>query len=164
MLLAVFRSHEERYAIGVGSIVEVIPLVKLYSMPNTPDYFAGIFDYRGEPTPVLDLSMLTSGQPSRNSISTRIMMIKCTDDKGNSRSLGLKAEQLTDTIKCPIEEFKPFGVKTQGANYVAGLRKDNEGFVRLIDLQELISPEIRNSLFGTLRNKNAFSSTHGTMG
>ena len=72
MLLAVFRSHEERYAIGVGSIVEVIPLVKLYSMPNTPDYFAGIFDYRGEPTPVLDLSMLTSGQPSRNSISTRI--------------------------------------------------------------------------------------------
>ena len=113
MLLAVFRSHNERYAIGVSSIVEVIPLVKLYNMPNTPDYFAGIFDYRGEPTPVLDLSMLTSGDISRNSISTRIMMISYQDEQGNNKIMGLKAEQLTDTMKCAMEEFKSFGSNTK---------------------------------------------------
>ena len=60
-----FNSASDRYALDVRQIAEVLPLVDIKPIPQAPRGVAGIFNYRGAPVPVIDLSQLTLGRPAR---------------------------------------------------------------------------------------------------
>jgi len=47
MLLLLFEIANGRYALDASQILEIVPLVKLKSIPSTPDYVAGLMNYRG---------------------------------------------------------------------------------------------------------------------
>ncbi|MFM6003825.1 MAG: chemotaxis protein CheW [Sphaerospermopsis kisseleviana] len=75
MLMLLFQVNNQRYAIASQHIVEVIPLVNLTKLPHTPEYFAGVFKYRGRIIPVIDLCQLMSNQSCKEHLSTRIILI-----------------------------------------------------------------------------------------
>ena len=62
MLHILFHIGPERYALDSREVAEVVPMVQFKEIPGAPDYVLGIFLYRGQPTPVLDLSRL-AGKP-----------------------------------------------------------------------------------------------------
>ena len=47
MLVLLFYLGDVMYTMKCEKVREVAPLVKLKEMPHTPDYFAGLFNYRG---------------------------------------------------------------------------------------------------------------------
>ena len=64
MLFLQFQIGSDRYALEASRVVEVIPLLGLKKIPHAPRGVAGMFNYRGEVVPALDLTALTSGQPA----------------------------------------------------------------------------------------------------
>ena len=76
MLFLVFQIGNDRYAMDTSRIVEVIPFLALKRIPQAPKGVAGLFNYRGQPVPALDLCDLTLGQPAREHLSTRIIIVK----------------------------------------------------------------------------------------
>ena len=75
MLCLLFQIGDERYALEAKHAVEVIPFLNLRRIPGTPRGVAGIFNYRGRPVPAVDLCELTLGQPARERLSTRIIVV-----------------------------------------------------------------------------------------
>jgi chemotaxis-related protein WspB len=75
MLLLLFCLQEERYAIPSRQVLEIIPLVDLQPIHQSPSDIPGFFNYRGCIVPVIDLCQRLKGQSSRPHLSTRIILV-----------------------------------------------------------------------------------------
>ncbi|MBC7685124.1 MAG: chemotaxis protein CheW, partial [Bdellovibrionales bacterium] len=58
MKVLVFSIGPDRYALRLGAIVRVLPVLALKQVPLAPAFVAGLMDLQGEPVPVIDLSLL----------------------------------------------------------------------------------------------------------
>src|SRR2546421_10050690 len=82
MLFLLFQLGTDRYALEASRVVEVVPLLELKRLPQAPEGVAGIFNYRGQPVPAVDLCALTLGQPARKRLSTRIIIVNLSGAGG----------------------------------------------------------------------------------
>ena len=98
MLFLIFELGKDRYALDVRQIAEVLPLVAVKQIPRAPKAMNGLFDYRGAPVPVIDLSQLTLGRPATRRLSTRIVLVHYPDKTGRTHLLGLVAEKATEIM------------------------------------------------------------------
>jgi len=88
---------KQRYAVPCLRVKEVIPDVDLEPEPRAPPWLAGLFNYRGAITPVIDLCQLVSDLPCADRLSSRIVVFDHTGADGRTRSAGLLAERVTET-------------------------------------------------------------------
>jgi chemotaxis-related protein WspB len=88
---------KQRYAVPCLRVKEVIPDVDLEPEPRAPPWLAGLFNYRGAITPVIDLCQLVSDLPCADRLSSRIVVFELAGAGGRPRSAGLLAERITET-------------------------------------------------------------------
>jgi chemotaxis-related protein WspB len=147
MLFLLFHLGKDRYALEAGKVVEVLPMLALKQLPQAPNGFAGLFNYRGRPVPALDLCQLTQGQPAAERLSTRIIVIHCSDGHGGQRPLGLIAERATEMLRRNPRDFVDPGFKTKDAPYLGPVLLDPKGAIQWIHEQYLLSKHVRDLLF-----------------
>lgn len=146
MLFLLFQLGSDRYALEARRVVEVVPLLCLQHLPQAPPGVAGIFNYRGQPVPAVDLSQLTLGKPAEECLSTRTVIVKYPDRDGRSRLLGLVAEHATEMFRAEASEFTDHGMKV-GAPYLGPVYVGPKGPVQWVREQRLLSEPVRDSLF-----------------
>jgi chemotaxis-related protein WspB len=147
MLFLLFQLGGERYALEVSRVVEVLPLLAFKQFPHAPPGIAGIFNYRGRPVPALDLCQLTHGKPARELLSTRIIVIKYPDARGNHHLLGLIAENATRTFRKNPEDFSHPGLNFTAAPYLGPVLMDDRGAVQWIREHQLLPDPVREAIF-----------------
>ena len=147
MLFLVFKLGMDRYALDATRVVEVIPLLSLKSMPQAPPGFAGIFNYRGRPVPALDLCQLTLGRPSREQLSTRIIVLAYSGKDGGQHLLGLIAENATEVLRKQESDFIHAGVSFPNAPYLGPILMEKSGPIQRIYDQHLLSESAQNAIF-----------------
>lgn len=147
MLYLLFHVKDESYAVDVREVIEVIPKVKLRSIPKAPEYVAGLLNYRGESVPVLDLCMLLHDTKCTQVYGSRIVLMKYPDAKGTARVLGLLAEQVTDTLQCEAEEFHPSTLVHTSAPYLREVMTYRDHLVQRVDVSALLPAEVQLLLF-----------------
>lgn len=147
MLFLLFQIGNDRYALEARHAVEVIPLLALKKVPQAPRGVAGIFNYRGQPVPALDLCELTLNRSARERLSTRIIIVNAsrppeverrepseptTQDTKPVNLLGLIAEHATGMMQRDPREFVDSGVRIGAAPYLGPVLMDNKGVIQLI--------------------------------
>ncbi len=145
MLFIMFRLGNERYALEATRVIEVIPRLPLRAQPGTPDFVAGLLNFRGKVVPVLDLCALTLGSPCLEQLSTRIILIDYTLKSGVKRVLGLIAEAVTDAVKKEPQEFA--SVAAGQAPHLGRIALDDSGMIQCIHPEYLLPPSIEALLF-----------------
>lgn len=60
----IFRVGQERYAVALGELAEVMPFRGCTPIPGTPQSLLGVINLRGELRPVINLAHVLSGGPS----------------------------------------------------------------------------------------------------
>ncbi len=154
MLFLLFEIGKERYCLEVSRIIEITPVVLFKKIPHTPEYICGLFNYRGNIIPVIDLSILLTGRPSRFLFSTRVIIVDYLDPDNNHRMLGLLAEKATETIYCKEEDFKPLGIRMEGIKYLGDITYDEMGMIQRLKIDELLPQEIKAASLYELREIN----------
>ncbi len=147
MLMLVFSAGEDRYGIDVRRIIEVAPVVKFRPSPHSPDYVAGLVNYRGAVTPVIDMTSLLTGVASRLFYSTRIILSWYNPGGTDLHILGLMAEHATDTCAYREEDLRSSGIKSEKAGYLGKILSDNGEIIQLIDPSRILPDEVRRILF-----------------
>ncbi|MFK3651553.1 chemotaxis protein CheW [Lysobacter enzymogenes] len=147
MLFLVFQLDAERYAIEAATVAAVLPRVQLRRLPQAHDAVAGVFDYRGEVVPVIDLCRLALARPAREAMSTRIVLADYADRAGKARRLGLLAERVVDTVRLQAEAFAPSGVEQPAARYLGPVARDAHGLLQRIGVRELLPDDVHDLLF-----------------
>jgi chemotaxis-related protein WspB len=139
MLMMVFHIGENLYAIESSRVVEVIPRVSYRQVQYVPNHVAGVFNYRGAIVPVIDLCQLIRGAPSRNYLSTRVMMVSYPCADGSCRHIGLMAERVIEALDKSAADFQDGGIQAQAAPYLGGIITDKRGMIQRICLEQLFT-------------------------
>ena len=147
MLFLCFQLGDDRYALDCNQVVEVVPLLGLKRIPQAPRAVAGVFNYRGAPVPVVDLSELALGRPAHRHMSTRIVVVRYPDSEGTEHLLGLIAEKATETVRRDAADFRDSGVVNEDAPYLGPVAADSKGLLQWIEVKKLLPPAVRDVLF-----------------
>jgi chemotaxis-related protein WspB len=147
MLFLIFKLGKDRYALEADRVLEVLPLLAIRRLPQAPRGVAGIFNLRGQPVPALDLNELAFGEPARERLTTRIIVVLHTDSAGRNHPLGLIAENVTQTIRKDPKDFISPGVTIADAPYLGPIVMDRDGPIQWLNSQHLLSAPVRDLLF-----------------
>jgi len=153
VLLLLFYTGDERYALECQRVVEVVSLIDLKKLPHAPEYVAGLFNYRGQIVPVIDLCFLIQGTPCRRYLSTRIIIVNYQGSNADTSSssqnqpqlVGLMAERVTDTLK-KTGDFVAPGIVVDTTPYLGGILTDENGMIQLVQIDRLLEPQLINLL------------------
>jgi chemotaxis-related protein WspB len=152
MKVLVFSIGADRYGLRLGAIARVLPAVLLTQLPLAPPFVAGLMDLHGEPVPVIDLSRMAGVTPQQVWFDTRIILVDYDLDGevGNSgavRPLGLMAEHVLGIETIADDALAASGVNT--APFLGQVAATGAGMLQLVELAQLLTPEVRALLFHT---------------
>ena len=150
MLFILFQIGRDRYALSADNVIEVLPLMNLKRVPCAPVGVAGVLNYRGTPVPVIDLNEMTLGEPAARRLSTRIILVLYPQEAHHPRRLGLIAEHATNMIQRSIQDFTETGVESDDARFLGKVANDAGGLIQWIEVERLLTSEVRNVLFREL--------------
>lgn len=145
--MLLFQLGNGRYAVSVDAVVEVAPQVELGAIAKAPDYTAGLFNYRGQNVPVIDLCRLLLQRPCQDSFTTRIMLVNFVTSNGDSRLLGLLAERITETITINAADFTDTGIDVDDAPYLGRVTRTRHGLVQQVSVNALLPAAVQAHLF-----------------
>jgi chemotaxis-related protein WspB len=122
MLVLTFQVGSHRLALDVRRVHEVVPAVRLQSVAYNPPWLAGVFIYRGQVVPVIDLHRLLQAEDCPVHLSTRIILVPYGFDRplglpslpggedratGQERLVGLLAAKVADIREMPPPSLTP---------------------------------------------------------
>jgi len=137
--MLLFHVGNERYAIAIQEVVEIVPLVHLKTLPHQPEHIAGVFNYHGRIIPVIDLCQLMHGKACGDRLSTRIVLVNYCGGNNTQHILGLMAEQVVETLEKDESEFVDAKIQIGAVPYLGKMILDDKGMIQCIRIQYLLS-------------------------
>ena len=133
---------KQRYALPCLKIKEVIPDVDLEPEPRAPSWLAGLLNYRGAITPVIDLCQLVSDIRCTDRLSSRIVVFEHAGADGATRQAGLLAERVTET-RVLKQEHRTL-TRADERSCFSEVFLDDSGMIHAIDLERVVARTLAN--------------------
>ncbi len=149
MKVLVFHIGPDRYALRLAAIARVLPVAELKAIALAPAYVAGLLDLHGEPVPVIDLSRLAGVTPEQVWFDTRIVLADYPLAGAATARLGLLAEHVIGIDTIAEADLRESGVA--GAPFLGQVASGAHGLLQLVEIDQLIGPEVRALLFPETR-------------
>jgi purine-binding chemotaxis protein CheW len=89
-----FSLRQERYAVELSELAEVLPLARCTSVPGAAPAFVGVINLRGELRPVVDLARIILRAENAAAVSGFVLMLR-----RSGREIGLKVDQLEGLLE-----------------------------------------------------------------
>jgi purine-binding chemotaxis protein CheW len=136
ILLACFRLGDDKYAVDVMRIKEIIRPQKLATLPKAPSFVEGVLNLRGSVIPVIDLRKRFD-MPSLEIDQSRRLMIVTTA----GRMMGIAVDEVTEVISIPVADIKPPPQVAQGlsAEYLVGVCLVQDDLIMLLNPDRLLT-------------------------
>ncbi len=127
---------KQRYAVPCLRVREVIPGVDLEPEPRAPAWLAGLFNYRGAITPVIDLCQLVADAPCADRLSSRIVIFEHPTTDGALRAAGLMAERVTETRRLEVQHRTL--ARSDSESCFGEVLLDETGMIHGVDLDRVV--------------------------
>ncbi|MCP4254773.1 MAG: purine-binding chemotaxis protein CheW [Candidatus Scalindua sp.] len=133
-----FVLGDEIYGIEILKAREIIGLMDITTVPQTPDHMKGVINLRGKVIPVIDLRMKFEMQEEEHTQETCVIVVEV-----NSTSIGIivdSVSEVSDISGGEIENAPKFG---QGidTSFIMGLGKIKDKIVILLDIDAVLSSD-----------------------
>ncbi len=133
-----FALGREEYGIEILKVREIIGLMDITTVPQTPDYMKGVINLRGKVIPVIDLRLKFSMQEDEHTQETCVIVVEV-----NNTQIGIIVDSVSEVLdikSTEIEEAPSFG---QGidTDFIMGMGKAKEKIIILLDIETVLSSE-----------------------
>ena len=137
-----FTMAEEEYGIGILKIKEIIGMMSITSIPQSPDFVKGVINLRGQIIPVVDLRLRFGMEKADYTERTCIIVVEIIGQSG-ATSIGLVVDSVSEVMHIKgedIENTPAFGAKLN-TDYILGMAKMEGGVKILLDIDRVLSSE-----------------------
>ena len=138
MLVLTFQVGKEAFALDIRRVREVVPRVRLRPVSGAPGWLAGLFVYRGQAVPVLDLHRLAGAGECPPHLSSRIILVPHGGPDGTEGLLGLLATQVADIREVSADARPLAGLAGESGPDLGSVVADGTGLLRLLDPDKLL--------------------------
>ena len=133
-----FILGSEVYGIEILKVREIIKLMDITTVPQTPDYMKGVINLRGKVIPIVDLRSKFSMPEVEHTQETCIIVAEV-----NTTSIGIIVDSVSEVSNINSDEIEEAPQLGQGidTNFILGLGKTKERIIILLDIELVLSSE-----------------------
>ena len=139
----------EEYGIGILKVKEIIGMMQVTPVPQTPECVKGVINLRGKIIPVIDLRLRFGMNSIDYTDRTCIVVVEIDSNSGSLR-IGIVADSVSEVLnirRADIEDTPSFGM-TLSTQYILGIAKTT-GTVRiLLDIDRVLNSDELETLDG----------------
>ena len=142
-----FTLAEEEYGIGILKIKEIIGMLPITSVPQTPEFVKGVINLRGKVIPVMDLR-LRFGMPSIDYSERTCIIVVEIDGQVGTILVGIVVDAVSEVLNIKgddIEKTPTFGTKLN-TDYILGMAKMEGGVKILLDIDQVLGSDTISNL------------------
>jgi len=135
-----FTLAEEEYGIGILKIKEIIGMMAITTVPQTPKFVKGVINLRGKVIPVIDLR-LRFGMESMDYTERTCIIVVEIDGTTSTVQIGIVVDAVSEVLNITgkdIEDTPTFGAKLN-TNYILGMAKMEGGVKILLDIDRVLN-------------------------
>ena len=142
-----FALAGEEYGIGILKVKEIIGLMPITTVPQTPGYVKGVINLRGKVIPVADLRLKFGMNAMEYNERTCIIVVEV---KGANQTIlmGIVVDSVSEVLNikgADIEDTPSFGGHLDTA-FILGMAKTNGTVKILLDIDRVFAPEEMSAL------------------
>jgi purine-binding chemotaxis protein CheW len=137
-----FSLAGEEYGIGILKVKEIIGMMSITMVPQTPVYMKGVINLRGKVIPVVDLRIKFGMDPIEYNERTCIIVVEISGE-GRTIHMGIVVDSVSEVLNikaADIEETPNFGTQLN-TEYILGMAKSAGGIKILLDIDRVLSTE-----------------------
>lgn len=137
-----FSLAGEEYGIGILKVKEIIGMMSITMVPQTPSYLKGVINLRGKVIPVVDLRLKFGMESIEYNERTCIIVVEISGT-GRTVHMGIVVDSVSEVLNIKagdIEETPNFGTKLN-TEYILGMAKSAGGIKILLDIDKVLSAE-----------------------
>lgn len=130
----------EEYGISILKIKEIIGMMPITTVPQTPGFVKGVINLRGKVIPVVDLRLRFGMEKIGYTERTCIVVVEITAGSGKVM-IGIVVDSVSEVLNIKgsdIEETPTFGTRLE-TDYILGMAKMQGGVKILLDIDRVLS-------------------------
>ena len=137
-----FMLAGEEYGICILKIKEIIGMMPITTVPQTPEFFKGVINLRGMVIPVMDLRLKFGMEAMEYNDRTCIVVVEM-EGCSEKVQIGIVVDAVSEVLNIvekDIEETPAFGTR-QKTDYIMGMAKMDGGVKILLDIDRVLSSQ-----------------------
>ena len=138
-----FVLGNERYAISITDVEEIIRLTEITPVPKAPDFIEGIINLRGRVIPVADLKKRINLGEATYDDKTRIIVVMLNDKR-----MGLIIDKVEEIIRIESDNIEqaPALTTNMDASYIEGVAKTDKAMIIILNIHKIFTSEEQDML------------------
>ena len=135
-----FSLAGEEYGIGILKVKEIIGMMPVTAVPQTPPFVKGVINLRGKVIPVMDLRLKFGMEAMDYTDRTCIIVVEITGQSGTVM-IGVVVDSVSEVLNIKgddIENTPTFGANLN-TDYIFGMAKMEGGVKILLDIDRVLS-------------------------
>lgn len=116
MLSLIFELDQQKFAIGIEAIEEVLPFVPARQIPQVPAVVEGVIGLRGVTLPVLDIRARFSLPPKPYTLADHLIVVRIA-----GRRLALRVDRAHTVTELLEDAVTDVAAIVPGSRYISGV-------------------------------------------
>ena len=137
-----FSMANEEYGIGILKIREIIGMMPITSVPQTPEYVKGVINLRGKVIPVMDLRLRFNMDSIDYNERTCIIVVEIFSQSATVQ-IGIVVDSVSEVLNIKqdeIEDTPTFGTSLN-TDFILGMAKMEGGVKILLDIDQVLTSD-----------------------
>lgn len=137
-----FTLDQERYAVDIAKVREVLEFTSVTKVPRTPDFMRGMINLRGNIVPVIDLRLKLGLSRTERTVDTCIIITEVVVE-GQPTVLGALADSVQEVIELAAAAIAPpprMGTRVN-TDFIRGMAKRDNQFLVILDIDRVLSED-----------------------
>lgn len=137
-----FSLAGEEYGIAILKVKEIIGMMPITPVPQTPDFVKGVINLRGKVIPVIDLRLRFGIEAMDFTERTCIIVVEIEGASGTVM-IGIVVDSVSEVLNIrgeDIQDTPSFGTNLN-TDYILGMAKTEDGVKILLEIDRVLSSE-----------------------
>jgi purine-binding chemotaxis protein CheW len=132
----VVKLGDELYGIQIDYVDNIVRMQQITRVPKSQPYYVGVINLRGEVVPIMSLRRRFDLENDVYATSSRIIIIRLEDQS----MIGFIVDEVREVVNIdPRTVEKPaFKLDEKNASYLAGIGKNGESLISLLDIEAVV--------------------------
>ncbi len=133
-----FYLGDEQYGIAIDKIKEIIAIMKVTNVPNTPLYMRGVINLRGSIIPVVDTRLRFNMDEREPDMHTAIIIVEV--EKTNIGFIVDRVEEVSSIDSSNLSAPPKFGGKVD-TDFICNVAQVEDSVVMILDVLKLFEAD-----------------------